>query len=101
MDNGGDLAETAESLIMWRSLSRSTGTMQQRRLVSTLLRSKAPASLDDCSPDAEIRALVEERATRGLFTLVRNEENARGSPRPETRSTPLSVSLTPAALNGS
>jgi len=31
--------------------------------------------IDDCSPDAEIRALVEERATRGLFTLVRNEEN--------------------------
>jgi GT2 family glycosyltransferase len=31
--------------------------------------------IDDCSPDADIRALVEDRAARGLFTLVRNEEN--------------------------
>jgi GT2 family glycosyltransferase len=31
--------------------------------------------IDDCSPDADIRALVEDRAARGLFTLVRNEAN--------------------------
>jgi O-antigen biosynthesis protein len=31
--------------------------------------------IDDCSPDANIRALVEDRAARGLFTLVRNQEN--------------------------
>ena len=31
--------------------------------------------IDDCSPDADIQTLVESRAARGLFTLVRNEEN--------------------------
>lgn len=31
--------------------------------------------IDDCSPDADIQALVEDRAGRGLFTLLRNEEN--------------------------
>ena len=31
--------------------------------------------VDDCSPDGDIRAMTEERAQRGLFTLVRNEEN--------------------------
>ena len=33
--------------------------------------------VDDCSPDGDIRAMTEERAGRGLFTLVRNEENSR------------------------
>ena len=31
--------------------------------------------IDDCSPDASIRALVEDRAARGLISLLRNEEN--------------------------
>jgi GT2 family glycosyltransferase len=31
--------------------------------------------VDDCSPDVGIRAMTEDRAERGLFTLVRNEEN--------------------------
>ena len=31
--------------------------------------------IDDCSPDADIRSLVEDGASRGLFTLVRNEVN--------------------------
>ena len=31
--------------------------------------------IDDCSPDADVRALVEGRAARGLFALVRNEAN--------------------------
>jgi O-antigen biosynthesis protein len=31
--------------------------------------------IDDCSPDADIRTLVEDGAARGMFTLVRNEEN--------------------------
>ena len=31
--------------------------------------------IDDCSPEADIRALVNDRAARGSFTLVRNEEN--------------------------
>ncbi len=31
--------------------------------------------IDDCSPDIDIRRLVEDRAARGLCTLVRNEEN--------------------------
>jgi GT2 family glycosyltransferase len=31
--------------------------------------------IDDCSPDACLRALIEDRAARGLFTLLRNEEN--------------------------
>ena len=33
--------------------------------------------IDDCSPEADIRALVDDRAARGSFTLVRNEENLR------------------------
>ena len=31
--------------------------------------------IDDCSPNAQIRALLDDRAARGLFELVRNEEN--------------------------
>ena len=31
--------------------------------------------IDDCSPDASLRALIEDRAARGKFILVRNEEN--------------------------
>jgi O-antigen biosynthesis protein len=31
--------------------------------------------IDDCSPDANLRALIEDRAARGMFTLLRNEEN--------------------------
>jgi GT2 family glycosyltransferase len=31
--------------------------------------------IDDCSPDADLRALIEDRAALGLFTLLRNEEN--------------------------
>jgi GT2 family glycosyltransferase len=31
--------------------------------------------IDDCSPNASLRALIDDRAGRGLFTLLRNEEN--------------------------
>ena len=31
--------------------------------------------IDDCSPDADLRALIEDRAALGLFTLLRNGEN--------------------------
>ena len=31
--------------------------------------------IDDCSPDADLRALIEDRAARGLLTFLRNEEN--------------------------
>ena len=31
--------------------------------------------IDDCSPDASLRALIEDRAARGKFILLRNEEN--------------------------
>ena len=31
--------------------------------------------IDDCSPDADLRSLIDDRAARGLFTLLRNEEN--------------------------
>ena len=31
--------------------------------------------IDDCTPNADLRALLEERAARGLFTLIRNDEN--------------------------
>ena len=31
--------------------------------------------IDDCTPDHNLRALLDERASRGLFTLLRNDEN--------------------------
>ena len=31
--------------------------------------------VDDCSPDAEIKEMLEDRAARGVFALIRNEEN--------------------------
>jgi O-antigen biosynthesis protein len=31
--------------------------------------------VDDCSPDARLRAMIEDGAARGLFTVLRNEEN--------------------------
>ena len=31
--------------------------------------------IDDCSPDEDLRALLEERASQGRFTLLKNEEN--------------------------
>ena len=31
--------------------------------------------IDDCTPNADLRALLEERAARGLFTLIKNDEN--------------------------
>ncbi|HXZ15975.1 MAG TPA: glycosyltransferase [Roseiarcus sp.] len=31
--------------------------------------------VDDCSPDADIRTLLEDGAARGRFTLIRNKEN--------------------------
>jgi O-antigen biosynthesis protein len=31
--------------------------------------------IDDCTPNEDLRALLDERASRGLFTLLRNDEN--------------------------
>ena len=31
--------------------------------------------IDDCSPSAELRALLEQQVARGLFTLIQNDEN--------------------------
>jgi O-antigen biosynthesis protein len=31
--------------------------------------------IDDCTPSAELRALLEQQAARGLFTLIQNDEN--------------------------
>jgi O-antigen biosynthesis protein len=52
--------------------------------------------IDDCSPDADLRTLIEDRAALGLFTLLRNGENlgfARSVNRALERTAPSDVLL--------
>ena len=62
-------------------MCRFTGTTTRPRPASNLLElegskiTKRMIVIDDCTPDEDLRALLEERASQGRFTLLKNEEN--------------------------